>query len=160
MTSQEELHWKERIPQLDVRLLGDRCLMHLVLYDGHCALCNGVVRFLLRCDRKGKLLFTSLQGETARALAPLWQHHDESIIVVSHVGTDRERVYEKSDAVLEIARLLGGWWRAFTVLSVVPRTIRDRVYDWVARHRFQWFGSYPYEGCPLPSPQHRARFLP
>lgn len=160
MTSHEELHWKERIRQADDRLLDDRCLMHLVLYDGRCPLCNGIVRFLLRCDRQGRLMFAALQGETARSLAPLWKHTDETILLVSYMGTDRERVCEKSDAVLEIFRLLNGAWKALTVLAVIPRSIRDRVYDWVARHRFRWFGSSPLEECPLPPPQYRARFLP
>lgn len=160
MTSQEELNWKERIPQLDGRLFDDRCLMHLVLYDGHCALCNATVRFLLRCDRKGKLMFASLQGMTARSLAPLLKHRAESIVLMSYLRTDREQVFEKSDAVLEIFRLLGGWWRAATLFRIVPRAVRDCVYNWIARHRFEWFGAYPYEQCPLPAPDHRARFLP
>jgi predicted DCC family thiol-disulfide oxidoreductase YuxK len=160
MTSHEELHWKERIRQPDDRLLNDRCLMHLVLYDGRCPLCNGIVRFLLRCDRQGKLMFAPLQGETARSLASLWEQRDETIILVSYVGTDRERVCEKSDAVLEIFRLLNSVWKALTILAVIPRAVRDRVYDWVARNRFRWFGSPAYEECPLPPPEYRARFLP
>lgn len=159
MTSQNQINRKDYVPRLDVRLLDERCLMHLVLYDGHCPLCNGVVRFLLRVDRKAKLMFASLQGETALSLASLWQTNEETIVLVSCLGTGHERVYTKSDAVLEIFRLLGGGWKAFTVLAVIPRRVRDRVYDWVARHRFRWFGSYPSEACPRPAPEYRERFL-
>ncbi len=159
MTSQNQINRQDYVPRLDVRLLDERCFMHLVLYDGRCPLCNGVVRFLLRVDRKEKLMFASLQSETARLLASLWLTSDETIILVSRLGTGHERICTKSDAVLEIFRLLGGWWKAFTVFAIIPRPVRDRVYDWVARHRFRWFGSYPPEACPLPAPEFRQRFL-
>ncbi|MER3524073.1 MAG: hypothetical protein C4326_08385 [Ignavibacteria bacterium] len=134
--------------------------MHLVLYDGRCALCNGAVRFLLRIDHRGMLMFASLQGETARSLKAMWERRDVSVILVSHLGTPEETVRDKSDAFLEIFRLLGGWWKPLAMLKVVPRSLRDCVYGWIARHRYRWFGQYPYEACPIPSPQHRERFLP
>lgn len=159
MTAEQET-FGTRLGGGDNAVPTDRCVMHLVLYDGRCALCNGAVRFLLRIDRRGMLMFASLQGETARSLKQLWEQRDESVILVSHLGTSMETVRDKSDAFLEIFRLLGGWWKPLTLLRLVPRPVRDRVYGWIARHRYRWFGQSPYEACPLAPPHHRERFLP
>jgi predicted DCC family thiol-disulfide oxidoreductase YuxK len=133
---------------------------NLVLYDGVCGLCNRLVRFLLRVDRRAVLCFAPLQGPTAARLA---ERHGfsldvKTIIYVRPFGLKGERAYERSDAALRMLADLGGIWWVLSWLRIVPRPLRDAVYDWVARHRYQWFGKY--DSCPLPSPEQRARFLP
>jgi predicted DCC family thiol-disulfide oxidoreductase YuxK len=68
-----------------------------------------------------------------------------------------ERVRVRSDAVLALARYLGGAWRALTIFRLVPRPLRDLAYDVFARHRYRVFGRY--SACPIPPPEVRARFL-
>jgi predicted DCC family thiol-disulfide oxidoreductase YuxK len=133
---------------------------NLVLYDGVCALCNHLVAFLLRIDRGAVLCFAPLQGPTAARLA---QKHGfaldvKTLVYVRHFGLKDERVYLRSDGVLRILGDVGGVWWPLTGLRIVPRFIRDPLYDWIATNRYRWFGKY--DSCPMPSPEQRARFLP
>lgn len=133
---------------------------NLVLYDGVCAFCNGAVRFILRIDKKQQFLFASLQGQTAQAVrsrhSQLSSDWDSVVLVLSFKSAN-ERVLERSDAALEIATVVGGIWRLFGVLRFIPKNWRDWIYDFIARHRYQWFGKY--DACPLPPPEVRAYFL-
>jgi predicted DCC family thiol-disulfide oxidoreductase YuxK len=133
---------------------------NLVLYDGVCGLCNKLVRFLLRADRRNVLCFAPLQGPTAARLA---ERHGfaldvKTMVYVRHFGLKDERAYLRSDAVLRVLGDVGGVWWLLSGLRVVPRFLRDPVYEFVARNRYRWFGKY--DSCPLPSPDQRARFLP
>lgn len=133
----------------------------LVLYDGVCGLCNGAVRFLLKADRKEKLRFAPLQGETAGNIR---QRHGEvsdaldSIVLVKGLNTPSETILLASEAVLDICRELGGGWQLLSVFRIFPGRIRDVLYDFIANHRYQWFGKY--DACPVPEPQVRDRFFP
>jgi predicted DCC family thiol-disulfide oxidoreductase YuxK len=127
----------------------------VVLFDGVCNLCNGSVRFVVRHDRRGRFRFASLQSEAGQAL--LRRHGLDPADLFSVVLVDGGRVTTRSDAALDVARGLGGAWRAAGLLRAVPRPVRDRVYDWVARNRYRWFGRR--DACMLPSPELRARFL-
>ena len=133
---------------------------HLLVFDGVCGLCHALVRWTARHDRRGVFAFAPLQGLTARAIAarhPVAAVTD-SILVVLAPGSRSERVLVRSDAVLAVGRELGGVWRALSALgAVVPRAIRDAVYDFVAARRYRMFGRY--ESCPLPPAWARDRFL-
>lgn len=129
----------------------------LLLYDGVCALCNGAVRFVLKRDRSGAARFAPLQGETA---AGRLAGHPELAGVDSMIWIDSTGVlFTRSAAALAIARHVGGGWAALaSVLGIVPASLRDALYDLVARTRYRIFGRY--DACPLPPPEHRSRFLP
>lgn len=111
----------------------------VLLYDGTCGLCHTTVRFILRRDRVGTLRFASLDGKYGRAVVrahPELRVVDSVVWVESVRGATETRVAVRSAAALEIARYLGGRWRWMSlVLRVVPRPLRDRAYDLVARHR-------------------------
>ena len=133
----------------------------VLLYDGHCGFCDGVVRVLLRIDRREVLRFSPLQGEFAREVLGQNRHLKDvdSLVLVDGPGADGtiERVSVRSDAFLRTLRHLGGIWKVLLVLSLVPRPLRDWAYDLFARHRYRLFGRY--EACPIPPPEVRARFL-
>ncbi|MGE0354913.1 MAG: thiol-disulfide oxidoreductase DCC family protein [Gemmatimonadales bacterium] len=130
----------------------------LLLYDGLCALCNGTVRFILARERRRDLRFAPLRGPHAREV--LARHPAaagaDSVLWVERVA-GQERVLTRSDAALRIAAYLGGPWRMLLVFRVVPRFLRDAVYDLIARYRYRVFGRYPE--CPVPEASVRARFL-
>ena len=126
-----------------------------VLFDGVCNLCNGSVLFVIDRDPAGYFHFVALQSETARRL--LAEHDGPPPDLSSIVLVEEGRVYTRSTAALRIARRLTGPWRLLHVCLLVPRPVRDAVYDWVARNRYRWFGKE--EACRLPSPELRARFL-
>jgi predicted DCC family thiol-disulfide oxidoreductase YuxK len=123
----------------------------IVLFDGVCNLCNGLVQFILARDPEGRFRFASLQSDAARRL--LNGNPPAETMVLIEQGT----TYLKSAAALRIARGLRFPWPLLCGLLIVPRPLRDIVYDWVARHRYAWFGKR--ESCMLPAPQWRARFL-
>ena len=133
----------------------------LIIFDGVCVLCNRWVRFLSKIDRSRVLRFAPLQGRTAHAV--LTRHPElaapaETVLLVRNFGRKNETVLLRSAAVLAILTEVGGLWRVFSCLRIVPRFLRDRLYDFIAARRRGWFGKY--DACPLPTPDLRARFLP
>jgi predicted DCC family thiol-disulfide oxidoreductase YuxK len=124
---------------------------HIVLFDGICNLCNGAVRFILVRDPRGRFRFASLQSNVARRLLK-GDGPPETIILI-----DAGKIYSKSTAALRIARGLRFPWPLLYGLVIVPRFLRDVVYDWVARNRYRWFGKR--DTCMLPTPQMKERFL-
>ena len=122
-----------------------------VLFDGVCNLCNGAVRFILARDPADRFRLASLQSEAARRL--LGHEGPGETIVLLEAG----KTYTKSTAALRIARGLRFPWPLLYAFAAVPRPLRDLVYDWVARHRYRWFGKR--DACPWPTPEVRGRFL-
>ncbi len=128
----------------------------ILLYDGHCALCNGWVKFVLWADRHGPLRFAALTSDTGQEIV---RRHPELAVADSLVFARADRVAIRSTAVLDLLDYLGGFWRIPRAAArLIPREIRDSLYDVVAFWRYRLFGRYP--ACPLPRPEVRARFLP
>jgi predicted DCC family thiol-disulfide oxidoreductase YuxK len=131
----------------------------LLLYDGSCGFCESSVQWVLRRDGDGALRFAALQGPTGLAIRD--RHptliHADSVVWVDDPGGPGEAVRIKADAVAAILRYLGGVWRLLTVFWIVPRPVRDGVYDLVARHRHRV--PLGVDTCLLPTPEQRARFL-
>lgn len=129
----------------------------IVFFDGVCGLCNATVDFLLARDSGHRLLFAPLQGETARKRLPASIAPDSAelkTILFLDEGTLRRR----STAVLRAVAALGGIWNAALLLLLIPRPLRDFVYDVIAHNRYAWFGKR--DTCRLPGPGERGRILP
>ena len=134
----------------------------ILLYDGTCGFCAESVQFVLKHDRRRRTLrFSSLQGPTAldiRARHPELDVVDSVIWFEPGDNAQPEMVLTKSSAVLRVLRYLGGVWRPLGVLAaIVPRALRDAVYDLVARHRHRLVRGGP--ACVVPTPEERNRFL-
>ena len=132
---------------------------HLVLYDGVCGLCDRLIQFLLRHDRRGVFSFAALQSPIGRSFAlRSGGNPDEltSFYVISDFASSLPRVFMKSEATLFVAGALGWPWKAAAFLRVVPRSIRDRAYDLVARNRYRLFGRH--DQC-LVTAEFRNRFI-
>ena len=135
--------------------------MQVLLYDGLCGFCDRTVRFILARDPGGSMMFAPLQGEYAAGVfrqRPALRNVDSLILVDGVAHAEDARISVRSDAVLEIARYLGGPWRAAMILRLVPSALRNWGYDLFARHRYRLFGRY--DSCPIPAPEQRARFIP
>jgi predicted DCC family thiol-disulfide oxidoreductase YuxK len=126
----------------------------IALFDGVCNFCNGTVRFVARRDPQGRVHFASQQSAQGQALLV---RHGVSSELSSIVFIENGRVFQKSTAVLRMLRHLRVPWPVLSVLLWVPASLRDGVYDWVARNRYAWFGKS--EVCPMPPADIRARFL-
>lgn len=138
----------------------------VLLYDGVCGFCNWSVQFVLKRDRGGIFRFASLQsGLAQQVLARHGVNAADLNAAYVALGYDPDRcdgtsetVLARSDAILFVARQLGGIWRVGgVILGVLPRGLRDWAYSIFARYRYRLFGKY--DACPLPSAETRARFL-
>jgi predicted DCC family thiol-disulfide oxidoreductase YuxK len=128
----------------------------IIFFDGVCNLCTGMVQFVLRRDKRKQLLFASLQSPSGQAMLQhfgLPQNNFNSFIFVKN-----GKLFQKSSGALHICRLLSGAWPIGYGFIIVPRFIRDWVYDRVAQNRYRWFGQQ--KECWLPTPELQARFLP
>jgi len=123
----------------------------IVFFDGDCGLCQGMVSKLLFLDKKKQLKFAPLKGKTAKAYLT---HQDLSCPTVVYVcaGT----LFKKSDAVLRILIDLKGLYLVFNLFFLIPRWLRDFLYDLLAKHRYRFFKS----GCDLYKPTQNTPFLP
>jgi predicted DCC family thiol-disulfide oxidoreductase YuxK len=133
---------------------------HLLLYDGVCGLCNRMTRFVLRHDQANRFRYAALQGSLAGEL--LRRHGRDArdldtVYVVADYGAPGERLLWKSRAILFVLGQLGGLWRLGRLFAILPRPLLDLAYDFIARHRYRWFGRY--DACPLPAPGVREKFL-
>ncbi len=124
----------------------------LLLFDGECVLCSGWARFVLKHD-KGRIRLSVTQSSLGRAL---YAHYrldpDETNLFLTN-----GRAFARSDAVLQVLSALGPPWSAATVMSILPRPLRDAAYGVLARNRFRVFGRR--ETCMIPPPGHAGRFL-
>lgn len=132
----------------------DPCVL---LYDGLCGLCRHTVHWMLRHDPQGRLSFATLQQPLA---AEIFARHAldpqqiNSAVLVLHFGEPGERVVVRSDAILGCLGVLGGGWALLTVIvRLVPRALRDCVYNWLARNRHWLFAKG--ESCSLPTADER-----
>jgi predicted DCC family thiol-disulfide oxidoreductase YuxK len=131
----------------------------ILFYDGHCGLCHRAVKFVLKRDRTGAAFrFAPLQGATfVERLSPAQRANlPDSVIVLTNDG----QLLIRSDAFLHMLRRLGGGWRLLAgMFSIVPRVLRDAVYNFIARIRYSSFG-HRDDLCPIMPPDLRERFLP
>jgi len=140
---------------------GDEALrgVNLVFYDGVCALCNGVVRFLIRRDRQRRFRYASLQSSFAlRALAPHGiEPGDLDAMALLEDFRGKERVHQGARAALRIAEVLGGAWGLLRPLGWLPDVLLNLGYGLVARTRYRIFGRYA--SCPIPTAEDRRWFV-
>jgi len=127
----------------------------LVLFDGVCNLCNGVVKFVIARDPNGRFQFGALQSSAARRV--IAEHGAPDPLPDAIVLIEDGRLYTRSTAALRIARRLTFPWPLTAVFLAVPRPLRDWAYARFASRRYRWFGRR--ETCMVPSPELRARFI-
>ncbi len=125
----------------------------IVFYDGQCGLCNRLVNLLLRLDHKKRLKFSPLQGQTAKTKIPNELSENLNTMALLKNG----RVYTKSDAAFEVMKTIGGIFSLFYIFKLIPRFIRDAVYDFISKNRIRWFGQS--ESCRMPTKEERTLFL-
>ena len=127
----------------------------IILFDGVCNLCNGSVQFIIKRDKKSSFRFAALQGETAKKLLSNSRFSTsalESILLV-----DGDLIYDRSTAALKIAKQLNGLWPMLYAFIIIPKPLRDAVYNYIGKNRYKWFGKQ--ESCMMPTPETKALFL-
>lgn len=127
----------------------------IILFDGVCNFCNSTVNFIIKQDKKNVFRFAALQSEAGQKL--LDQYHLEKNNFDSFILIDKGKVYKSSTAGLKLYNRLSWYWKWTQVFWIVPRFIRNSVYNLIARNRYKWFGKK--DACMLPSPDVKSRFL-
>jgi predicted DCC family thiol-disulfide oxidoreductase YuxK len=127
----------------------------ILLYDDDCGVCGRTVQFILRHDRRGEFRFAPLDSSIGRQLL---SEHGVEASVDSVVVIDERGAAIRSGAVLAVLRRLGGGWHLLRGFGVIPRPIRDWLYDALARRR-HLLSRHLKLTCYVPTPRERARFL-
>ena len=130
--------------------------MPILLFDGHCNLCNAWVQFIVKRNPAKTIRFASLQSNAGRAL--LAEHKIAQDYLDSLVLIEEERFSVSSSAALRTLSYLSTWESRLKLLLIVPRPIRDLIYRFIARYRYKWFGRR--EQCMIPTAELNERFLP
>lgn len=128
----------------------------IILFDGVCNLCDAAIQLIPQKDKKDVFRFVALQSELG-------------LKIMNHIGvnpknTDSIILYEpgiayyyKGEAVLKIAGEMGGIYTLLSLLSVLPISVLNWIYDYVAKNRYKWYGKK--ENCMLPTAEIKAKFL-
>ncbi|HNP33174.1 MAG TPA: DCC1-like thiol-disulfide oxidoreductase family protein [Flavobacterium sp.] len=128
----------------------------IILFDGVCNLCDSSVQFVIKHDKKDVFRFVQLQSELGQK-------------IICHIGIststfDSTILYEppdtyycKSDVAFKILKEISGIHKCLLVFSILPKTMLDKIYDYVARNRYKWFGKK--ESCMIPTSELKSKFL-
>ena len=128
----------------------------IILFDGVCNLCSSAVQYVIEHDKKDVFRFTALQSDLGQD-------------ILKHIGIDAKQIdsivmydpgvayYYKSTAAIEIAKHFGGVFHMGTIFKIVPRFLRDGIYDYIARNRYKWYGKK--ESCMIPTPELKSKFI-
>ena len=128
----------------------------IILFDGVCNLCDSTVQFIIKHDKKDIFRFVALQSDLGEE-------------IVNHIGIDRTKTdsiilyepglayYYKAEAAIKIAAQLGGLFPLMNIFLILPKSVSNSVYDYIARNRYKWYGKK--EECMIPTPEMKAKFL-
>lgn len=128
--------------------------MNIILFDGVCNLCNNTVSFLIKHDKNNTFKFGASQTNAGKNLIRQYNilNEGKSVIFIKE-GI----VFYKSDAIIEIAKLINGWPHIFKYAFLFPKFLRDGLYNLIAKNRYSLFGKK--ETCMVPTEENRNRFL-
>jgi predicted DCC family thiol-disulfide oxidoreductase YuxK len=125
----------------------------IIFFDGVCNLCNRLVIFIINRDRKHIFKFASLQSAKAEEMGILQKDTTSNSVIFF----SENKVYQKSTAILHICKLLTFPWPLLFGFIIVPKFIRDSIYNFIAANRYKWFGKK--DECMVPSENIKERFL-
>ncbi|SJN32318.1 thiol-disulfide oxidoreductase DCC family protein [Psychrobacter sp. JB385] len=127
----------------------------VILFDDVCKLCNAWSNFIIKHDKHRLFKLCSVQSEEGQAILLHFGLPIDSYETMLYVEGNQS--FQKSDAFFQVMTKLGFPWKMACIFNVIPRPVRDWMYDRIALNRYSLFGKYDY--CTLPSPDHKTRFL-
>ena len=128
----------------------------IILFDGLCNLCEASVQFVIKHDNSDQFRFVALQSDLGQK-------------IITHIGINSKNIdsvllyepgvayYYKSNAALQVAKNLGGLFHLGTVFRIIPTTLRNALYDYVAKNRYSWYGKK--QSCMIPTEELKSKFL-
>ena len=126
----------------------------VILFDGVCNFCNGSINFLIKLDKQARFRFSPLQSEFGQVMLKFEQLPPVPNSFILIIG---DKWYDKSSAALKTFDLLPWYWKWTQVFWLVPKFIRDGIYEYISRNRYKWFGKK--DQCMIPTPEVKKRFL-
>ncbi|MBT6834831.1 MAG: DUF393 domain-containing protein [Bacteroidetes bacterium] len=127
----------------------------IILFDGICNLCNSSVQWIIKKDKKTSFRFASIQSKAGISLLSecgLTKNQLYSIVLI-----ENNSYRDKSDAIIQICVLIGGIWKLAKIFLIIPKVVRDLLYDYIAKNRYKWFGKR--KTCMLPNEDVLSLFL-
>lgn len=141
--------------QINISNLGKDLPDRLIIFDGYCKLCNGTVRFIIKRDGQKLFKFTNLQSKLAQDIQKQNRENFQNLDSIFYLKD--QNLFTKSTAILEILKDLGGFWKGFYFFIIIPKFIRDGIYDFIAKCRYKVFGKY--QKCLVPTKDVLDRFV-
>ena len=133
-----------------------RTLSHpVILFDGVCNLCARSVQFVIKHDPKHQFRFASLQNEFGRQVLEEFQL--PATEWGSFILLENNRIYTQSGGALRVVKKLNGLLPFLYIFIIIPRFVRDAIYQWIAKNRYKWFGKK--QACWLPTPELSSLFI-
>lgn len=129
----------------------------LILFDGVCNLCNSSVLFVIKHDKNNTFLFAPLQSDIGNEIMKAFNIDQNQVDSILLYIPKQNRLRIKSSAALHIAKKLGFPINLLVVFLIVPNFIRNWVYDYVAKNRYNWYGKR--DACMIPTPELQAKFI-
>lgn len=126
----------------------------VIFFDGICNLCNASVQFVIEHDKGNYFNFSALQGDYAKNVLAEFNIVPENLDSI--LLLENGKLYTKSTSALRVAKKLNGLWPLLYGFVIVPKFIRDWVYDFIAINRYKWWGRQ--ESCWMPTPELESRF--
>lgn len=128
----------------------------IILFDGVCNLCDATVQFIVKHDKNDVFRFVALQSELGQTILKYIGINSINLdsVVLYNPGV---AYYIKSDAAIEIANSLGNFFSFALYFKIIPRFLRDPLYNYIAKNRYKWYGKK--ESCLIPTTQLKAKFL-
>ena len=129
---------------------------YIIVFDGLCKFCNGAVNFVIKRDPDNLFFFSPMQSNFAQQL--IMQYQGASIVdIETFLLIKNGKCYERTDAIVEIAKDLSGFWYLSFIIKIVPRGVRDYFYKILAAKRYELFGKF--DVCLVPDEKNRKRFI-
>lgn len=128
----------------------------IILFDGVCNLCNSSINYVIDKDKKDSFRFVSLQSDLGQEIQRHIGYTDTNLdtIILYIPG---EAYYIKSTAAIKVMNEFGGFWKSMNSFLILPESIRDLAYNFVAKNRYKWYGKQ--DSCRIPTPELKAKFL-
>lgn len=138
-------------------------IKNVVFFDGLCGLCNSSVDFLISVDNKNILKFSPLQSDFSTEILAKFdiKLNLEQLDTIMYLNSDKNRIFIKSNAILEILKDMSNIWSVFYIFKLIPTPLRDVIYEYIAKNRYNILGAKfkKKETCRIPTPEERKRFI-
>ena len=127
----------------------------IIFYDGFCVMCSRFIRFIVLLDKRKKFKFSAISSNFASRVLP--KKLDKKQVGKFIVYLSNDKVYKKSNAVIQILIDIGRFYYVFKLLKIFPSKIRDILYDIFANNRYKWFGKS--DVCHIPPKEISDQFI-